>query len=82
MLRKDEEDTPLTARAGIGCCGCLVVEIGAPERSPGETVIDLGSDADFDVFLADKRVGESGRVIGIDMNKVKRLPSQAVLSPS
>jgi ubiquinone/menaquinone biosynthesis C-methylase UbiE len=59
-----------------------VVEIGAPERSPGETVIDLGSGADFDVVLADKRVGESGRVIGIDMNKVKRLPSQAVLSPS
>jgi hypothetical protein len=36
----------------------------------GETVIDLGSGAGFDVFLASKKVGASGRVIGVDMNKV------------
>src|SRR4029077_873035 len=34
---------------------------------PGETVIDLGSGAGVDCFLASRRVGPSGRVIGIDM---------------
>ena len=36
----------------------------------GETVIDLGSGAGFDVFTAAKRVGLSGKAIGVDMNKV------------
>ena len=35
-----------------------------------ETVIDLGSGAGFDVFLAAKKVGPNGRAIGVDMNKV------------
>lgn len=35
----------------------------------GETVIDLGSGAGFDVFLAANKVGPSGKVIGVDMNK-------------
>jgi ubiquinone/menaquinone biosynthesis C-methylase UbiE len=34
---------------------------------PGETVIDLGSGAGFDCFLAAKQVGPTGRVIGVDM---------------
>ena len=34
---------------------------------PGQTVLDLGSGGGIDCFLAGKRVGESGRVIGIDM---------------
>jgi SAM-dependent methyltransferase len=33
----------------------------------GQTVLDLGSGGGIDCFLAAKRVGESGRVIGIDM---------------
>ena len=33
----------------------------------GETVVDLGSGAGIDVFLSAKRVGKSGKVIGIDM---------------
>ena len=36
----------------------------------GETVIDLGSGAGFDIFLAAKQVGSRGRAIGVDMNKV------------
>jgi arsenite methyltransferase len=36
----------------------------------GETVVDLGCGAGFDVFLAAKKVGPHGRVIGVDMNKV------------
>lgn len=36
----------------------------------GETVVDLGSGAGFDVFQAAKKVGPTGRAIGVDMNKV------------
>ncbi|GJC90598.1 arsenite methyltransferase [Colletotrichum liriopes] len=35
----------------------------------GETVIDLGSGAGFDVFSAAKRVGLEGKAIGVDMNR-------------
>lgn len=34
---------------------------------PGETVLDLGSGAGFDAFLAGPRVGAAGRVVGVDM---------------
>lgn len=37
------------------------------ELSPGETVVDLGSGGGIDCFLAAKRVGPTGRVIGVDM---------------
>ena len=35
--------------------------------TPGETVVDLGSGAGIDCFLAAARVGDEGRVIGVDM---------------
>ncbi len=41
------------------------VAIGALE--PGEVVLDLGSGAGLDCFLAARQVGEAGRVIGVDM---------------
>lgn len=41
--------------------------------SQGETVVDLGSGAGFDVFLAAKKVGSTGKVIGVDMNQVNSL---------
>src|SRR5437868_13995668 len=34
---------------------------------PGQTVLDLGSGAGFDCFLATRAVGPSGKVIGVDM---------------
>jgi arsenite methyltransferase len=34
---------------------------------PGETVLDLGSGAGLDCFFAAKKVGETGKVIGVDM---------------
>lgn len=37
----------------------------------GETIIDLGSGAGFDAFLAANNVGPTGKVIGVDMNKVR-----------
>ena len=36
--------------------------------------MDLGSGAGFDVFLAAKKVGEQGRAIGVDMNRVRLFP--------
>jgi len=41
--------------------------VRAAQLQPGETVIDLGSGAGMDVFLAANRVGPAGRVVGIDM---------------
>jgi ubiquinone/menaquinone biosynthesis C-methylase UbiE len=34
---------------------------------PGEVVLDLGSGGGFDVFIAGRKVGPEGRVIGVDM---------------
>lgn len=34
---------------------------------PGETVLDLGSGAGFDLFIAGRKVGDNGRAIGVDM---------------
>lgn len=36
---------------------------------PGETVLDLGSGAGMDVFIAASKVGKSGKVIGVDMTR-------------
>jgi SAM-dependent methyltransferase len=54
---------PEDANLGLGC-GNPTALAGL---RPGETVLDLGSGAGIDCFLAAKRVGPSGRVIGVDM---------------
>jgi SAM-dependent methyltransferase len=48
---------------GLGCGA----PIPALRLQPGETVLDLGSGAGIDAFLAARAVGESGRAIGVDM---------------
>jgi arsenite methyltransferase len=54
---------PDGADLGLGC--------GNPQAiaglRPGERVLDLGSGAGFDAFLAARQVGPTGRVIGVDM---------------
>ena len=45
-------------------CGSPVAIAGI---RPGETVLDLGSGAGIDVFIAAKLVGPSGKAIGVDM---------------
>jgi len=55
--------SPGEANLGLGC-GNPISRAGL---KPGETVLDLGSGAGFDAFLAARRVGESGKVIGVDM---------------
>ena len=52
-----------TANLGLGCGNPLALA----EIRPGMTVLDLGSGAGFDAFLAWRKVGPSGRVIGVDM---------------
>ncbi len=46
---------------------------------PGQTVLDLGSGAGLDCFFAAKKVGETGRVIGVDMTPemIERAQSSA-----
>lgn len=65
-LDYEEEDlllAPGEANLGLGCGN----PISVADLKQGEVVLDLGSGAGFDAFLASKRVGESGIVIGIDM---------------
>ncbi len=59
----DLASVPDGANLGLGC-GNPVALAGL---KAGETVLDLGSGAGFDCFLAAHRVGPSGRVIGVDM---------------
>lgn len=51
------------ANLGLGCGNPLALT----EIKPGMTVLDLGSGAGFDAFLALHRVGPTGHVIGVDM---------------
>jgi SAM-dependent methyltransferase len=54
---------PEGANLGLGCGAPLATA----DLHPGETVLDLGSGAGFDAFLAAREVGENGQVIGVDM---------------
>jgi SAM-dependent methyltransferase len=51
------------ANLGLGCGNPLALAAIEPDM----TVLDLGSGAGFDAFLAWRRVGPAGRVIGVDM---------------
>ena len=56
---------PEGANLGLGCGNPLAYA----NARPGETVLDLGSGAGIDCFLAAREVGPSGRVIGVDMTQ-------------
>jgi SAM-dependent methyltransferase len=60
---EDLEAVPQGANLGLGCGN----PVALASLKPGEVVLDLGSGAGFDAFLASKRVGPTGRVIGVDM---------------
>src|SRR5262245_52438772 len=60
---EDTSAVPQGANLGLGCGN----PIALASLRPGETVLDLGSGAGFDCFLAARAVGETGRVIGVDM---------------
>lgn len=59
----DLEKVPEGADMGLGCGNPRAIA----SLKPGEVVVDLGCGGGFDAFLAAHEVGETGRVIGIDM---------------
>ena len=59
----DLSAVPEGANLGLGCGN----PIALASLKEGETVLDLGSGAGFDCFLAADRVGNTGKVIGVDM---------------
>lgn len=56
---------PQDANLGLSCGNPHVLA----KLRKGEVVVDLGSGAGFDVFLAAPKVGPTGQAIGVDMNK-------------
>ena len=48
---------------------------------PGETVLDLGSGGGFDVFIAGRKVGASGRAIGVDMTPAMLAKARQNIAP-
>lgn len=66
MVGYSEEEmssVPDGANLGLGCGNPTALA----SLKEGERVLDLGSGAGFDCFLAAKKVGSSGKVIGVDM---------------
>ncbi|MBM3708219.1 MAG: arsenite methyltransferase [Actinobacteria bacterium] len=61
--KEDMDKVPEGSNLGLGC-GNPVAFASIKE---GETVLDLGSGAGFDCFLAAEKVGPDGKVIGVDM---------------
>jgi SAM-dependent methyltransferase len=60
---QDTKNVPEGSNLGLGCDNPLAIAF----LRPGQTVLDLGSGAGFDCFLAAKAVGPSGKIIGVDM---------------
>ena len=60
---QEQASVPEGADMGLGCGNPKAIA----DLKPGEVVIDLGSGGGFDCFLAAAEVGETGRVIGVDM---------------
>ena len=60
---EDLSAVPEGANLGLGCGNPTALA----SLKEGEVVLDLGSGAGFDCFLAAAKVGESGKVIGVDM---------------
>jgi len=60
---EEMNSVPEGANLGLGCGN----PIALASLKEGETVLDLGSGAGFDCFLAANKVGKNGKVIGVDM---------------
>jgi arsenite methyltransferase len=60
---KELKAVPDGANLGLGCGNPIAIA----GLKKGETVVDLGSGAGFDCFLAARAVGAKGQVIGVDM---------------
>ncbi|MCW4030794.1 MAG: arsenite methyltransferase [Candidatus Bathyarchaeota archaeon] len=63
--KNELSNIPAASNMGLGCGNPTALA----SLKQGETVLDLGSGGGIDAFLAAKKVGEAGRVIGVDMTK-------------
>ena len=61
----DIESVPEASLLGLGCGN----PVALASLKEGEAVLDLGSGGGIDVFLAAKKVGPTGKVIGVDMTQ-------------
>ncbi|PKN67306.1 MAG: hypothetical protein CVU57_02890 [Deltaproteobacteria bacterium HGW-Deltaproteobacteria-15] len=61
--KEEFAQAPEGANMGLGCGN----PVALASLKPGETVLDLGSGGGFDCFVAARAVGETGKVIGVDM---------------
>lgn len=61
--QNDLSQVPEGSNLGLGCGNPALFA----NLKPGEVVLDLGSGAGFDAFIASRAVGQTGRVIGVDM---------------
>jgi len=61
--KEDLNKVPEGSNLGLGCGN----PIAMASLAKGEVVLDLGSGAGFDCFLAAEKVGPEGRIIGVDM---------------
>ena len=64
---EEEINAALEANLGLGCGNPVALST----IKEGDVVLDLGSGAGFDAFLAAKKVGNKGKVIGLDMSEEK-----------
>jgi arsenite methyltransferase len=62
---EDIKEVPEGSNLGLGCGNPIALAL----LKEGETVLDLGSGAGFDCFLAANKVGAKGKVIGVDMTQ-------------
>jgi arsenite methyltransferase len=60
---EDLKNVPEDANLGIGCGNPTALA----SIKKGDTILDLGSGAGFDCFLASRETGETGKVIGVDI---------------
>src|SRR6516164_10473076 len=60
---EDAATAPEASNLGLGCGNPLAIA----SLKHGQVVLDLGSGAGFDCFLAARAVGQNGKVIGVDM---------------
>jgi len=60
-----DEELAVPGNLGLGCGNPLALG----KIKEGETVLDLGSGAGFDCFLAARKVGKTGKVIGVDFTE-------------
>jgi len=60
---EDLNEMPRQADMGLGCGNPGAIA----SLKPGESLLDLGSGGGFDCFIAAREVGETGKVVGVDM---------------